>query len=137
MLKTTLSLLSFCLFTYADTIDKKKILDIIKAAKQHKSVPSISKPKVVEKKSTPSAPIIVYRKRTKPVVYHKKSKTPQPSLIKKDYGTLPALAPSSVTLKEKFEMKKNSQNTNAGFHTPMKRNPNTNTINTVARKINL
>ena len=137
MLKATLSLLSFCLFTYADTIDKKKILEIIKAAKQHKSVPSISKPKVVEKKSTPSAPIIVYKKRTKPVVYYKKSKTPQPSLMKKDYGTLPTLPPSSIILKEKFEIKNTSQNTNAGFHTPMKRTPNTNTINTVARKINL
>jgi len=126
--------LTLLVFTHADTIDKKKILAIIKAAKQHKAVPNIGKSKISEKQSTSPAPI-VYRKRTTPVVYQKREKTQKVTLIQKEYGTLPTLVPSSVALREKFQIKNNSKDFSMHFKTPMKKNHSTNTINTVAKKI--
>jgi len=127
--------LSLLVFTHSDTIDKKKILAIIKAAKQHKAVPNISKSKIVKKQDTSPAPIVVYKKRTKPVVYYKREKTQKVTLMQKEYGTLPSLVPSSIALREKFQIKNNSKDFSMHFKTPMKKNHSTNTINTVAKKI--
>jgi len=122
----------------AQTIDKKKILEIIKAAKQHKSLPKIDKSKLI-KRVTPSKPkpkpkpIIVYRKRKIPTIYKKKDIRINTSLANIHYGTLPNIAPSSVALRRKFKLDKKPKQNEVLFKSPQQ-NKN-NKINTRATKI--
>lgn len=135
MLKITLFSFSLFVFTSADTIDKKKILEIIKAAKQHKSVPILNKTKVTKKKIASTQPILVYRKkeRIEPVVYRKKDASKKTQLMKVNYGSLPTLPPSSLELRRKFYEEQQARQTNVHFKTPIQnRNKK---INTQARRI--
>jgi len=119
----------------AQTIDKKKILDIIKAAKQHKSLPKIDKPKpeptktVILPKPKPK-PIIVYKKRKLPA---KKDMKKNPSLTNIQYGTLPNIPPSSIELRRKFNLDKKPKQDEVLFKSPQQ-NKN-NKINTRATEI--
>ena len=137
MPKYTLFFLILSLNIYAETIDKKKILEIIKAAKQHKTVPSIDKSKISEKKiaSADSKSIIVYRKRTAPTVYKKRDEASKATLMKTNYSALPSIAPSSVELRKRFnlEQKKETQKSTPLFKTPVQ-NKNKK-VNTTAIKI--
>ena len=118
----------------AQTIDKKKILEIIKAAKQHKSLPKIDKSKLI-KRVTPSKPkpIIVYRKRKIPTIYKKKDIRINTSLANIHYGTLPNIAPSSIELRRKFKLDKKPKQNEVLFKSPQQ-NKN-NKINTRATEI--
>ena len=116
-------------YVNAQTIDKKKILEIIKAAKQHKSVPKIDRLKVTKKiTSLKPKPIIVYRKRKTPTVRDVKLYEKKVSLMKVNYGTLPALTPSSVELRKRFHMEQKSQQKEVLFKSPQQnRNKKVNT----------
>jgi hypothetical protein len=137
MPKYILLLLILCIHTSAENIDKKKILAIIKAAKQHKSVPSIYKSKTIKKdvaSSEESKHIVVYRKRTKPIVYRKRNDDRKITLMKTNYSSLPSIAPSSVELRKRFKLEDKVEEQNTPFFkTPIQtRNKK---VNTTARKI--
>jgi len=84
----------------AQTIDKKKVLAIIKAAKQNKSVSNT----IMEKKEQlPSDTIVVYRKKSTPSINKLSSKS------KLLYSSLPNIPPSSILLRNKFATHHDSQ----------------------------
>lgn len=105
----------------ADTLDKKKILEIIKAAKQQKAVPKPIKPVDIPKTSvSKSESVIVYRKKERPTLYRKreaKLKRESKHLI---YGTLPALAPSGIELQKKFNTEAKVEKKEIFFTKPQK-----------------
>lgn len=122
MLKYILFLLACIESLNAQTIDKKKILEIIKSAKLHKTVKIDKSTKVSKNFTKPeSESIIVYRKR---------KKVPWKKI---DYGTLPTLVPSSVELQRKFKMEEKSKQVETLFKSPQQ-NKNKK-INTTAIKI--
>lgn len=118
----------------AETLDKKKILEIIQAAKQHKAIPKSATPVDMPKTDTPkSEPIIVYRKKESTVVYRKKEvKTKRESkpLI---YGSLPSLGPASIELERKFQRETKIEKKEMLFARPQKNRVRG--INTEAKKI--
>lgn len=105
----------------ADTLDKKKILEIIKAAKQHKTISKTTTPMESTKIVMPeSEPIIVYRRKEIPVVYRKreaKTETKSKHLI---YGSLPTLAPSSIELQQRFQTEAKIEKKEILFTQPQK-----------------
>lgn len=133
------------LFVLSETIDKQKVLEIIKAAKQHKSVKIDKANSVYDKK-----PIVykVKKKRTlnssikeeKIVVYRKKQKpTVSAPIIDKnhqkiEYGSLPTLVPSSVELQRKFEIEQKLKKSEILFKSPQS-NKHKTRVNTTAIKI--
>jgi len=105
----------------ADTLDKKKILEIIKAAKQHKTVPKRTMPVDISKRSVPKAePIIIYRKKETPVVYKKREVKIKRESKHVIYGTLPALAPSGIELQKKFNAEAKVEKKEMFFTKPQK-----------------
>jgi len=118
----------------AQTIDKKKVLEIIKAAKQHKSLPKIDKSKSTKTVIHPKPkPIIVYKKRKLPTIDKKKDVKRNTSLKNIQYGTLPNIPPSSIELRKKFNLDKKTKQDEVLFKSPQQ-NKN-NKINTSATKI--
>ena len=131
MLKFILLFTIYFVFIHAETIDKKKILEIIKAAKQHKSIPLLKKDKTTDKKRATTLPIVVYKKRTQPIIYQKR----KVNLTKLDYGFLPNLESSSIKLRKKFKIEQKLKSTTVDFKTPLEQLNSSNGINTVAKKI--
>ena len=129
-----LILLFFILFdcVYTEQIDKKKVLEIIKAAKQHKSVPIINQPATIEKNVTTSKSFIVYRKKKQPTTYQKRDKKTEITLIN---GSLPNLTPSSIELRKKFQIETQSEQIKTEFKTPIQKKLTSKKINTIAKKI--
>ena len=116
----------------AQTIDKKKVLEIIKAAKQHKSLPKIDKSKSTKTVIHPK-PIIVYKKRKLPAIDKKKDIKRNTSVTNTQYGTLPNIPPSSIELRKKFNLDKKPKQDEVLVKSPQQ-NKN-NKINTSATKI--
>jgi len=115
--KLLLIYVSIVLSPMAHAIDKTKILKIIKAAKQHKSVQVTS--------SNNSTPIVIY----------KKSSIQKQKEQKKIYGTLLSIPPTSVTLKNHFLSNVSSKRKNdiSLFKTPIQKKEKG--INTTATRI--
>ena len=91
-------------YLFADTLDKKKILEIIKAAKQHKVAPQTASTISATKTVVPQTkPVIVYRKKETATVHKQQAVKTKASPKELKYGTLPALAPSGKELQKKFD----------------------------------
>jgi len=134
--RLTLLLLSLSAFADANSIDKEKILAIIKAAKQHKPVPSLHKPDTREGKASSHAPVIVYKRRAKPIVFRQQSKKQKARLMEREYGALPTIAPTSILLKERFQSENQQKNKTFRFKSSATKSASRDSINTVAKKIN-